>query len=699
MGIVSTSHQWLRFIEKRRDAGLKTTPPEYYPPPDKRIRPDIPLVTSKAIKRKWSGTLPDKYIATLTEQVSQTNVSKWVHDLSSFHTRHTKSDYIEQVANWLRKCFIEFGYSSIFMHEYNKEGFNLKNVVCNKAGSGSNGHTIIICGHYDSRMEQLENATARAPGADDNASGIAIILELARILRFVVLEDDVQFVAFSGEEQGLWGSMAYAQYVQDNNLNLVRLINIDMIGYSPPDNAIIIERDMGNVPQNNLPSQEFGDVMAQMAVDYTIMPVQLGSIYGSDYMPFEARGYVVVGAYEAGNNPNYHTSNDTSDTVDYSYVTDVARMVLGTVLWETASVINESSSPSDIYIRDNVSDTGDQPSPFPNWNSPDIWVRNNPPDVEGEDPGEGHQPPINGQPNYLYVQIHNRGSQTALDVTVKVYHSDPATGLIWPDHFQLMGEITSSDAILSGGSICVGPFIWTPHIVGHECLFAIASGMEDHAITDIYSGRLDHGLLVRYDNNVGQRNVAPQHSVPGGRSKATFIVYGDTIPSLNTITLDASAFPLDTHIETRIPEAFIRLANQVNGLSVSRSNSRWIYMKLLGGEIGTIQDFPLDAGEKGNVAVTIDFSYTAIHKQVFPFQATQLREGRIAGRYTIEITSIKETKDFVFGNPRSSELHTVECPFWDMISQKNKVPFERISEGIARGYNGCIFCLPEYNTG
>ena len=126
--------------------------------------------------------------------------------------------------------------------------------------------------------------------------------------------------------------------MQDNNINLYRLINLDQVGYPPDDFSIIVERDLGNqVSTNDQPSQDFGNLMAQMAADYTNMPIKLGSIYGSDYMPFEARGYIVIGAYEAGHNPNYHSRNDTPDTIDYSYVADVARMTLATILYETGA--------------------------------------------------------------------------------------------------------------------------------------------------------------------------------------------------------------------------------------------------------------------------------------------------------------------------------------------------------------------------
>ena len=85
----------------------------------------------------------------------------------------------------------------------------------------------------------------------------------------------------------------------------------------------------------------------------------------------------------------------------------------------------------DVYIADSTADTGAIPSPIPHWTSPDIWVRNA--DIpDGGDPEQGHQNPVNGQPNYLYVRVHNRGSQAATAGTfqLETFRCDPGTGMI-----------------------------------------------------------------------------------------------------------------------------------------------------------------------------------------------------------------------------------------------------------------------------
>jgi hypothetical protein len=353
----------------------------------------------------------------------------------------------------------------------------------------------------------------------------------------------------------------------------------------------------------------------------------------------------------------------------------------------------------DIYIRDSSSDTGELPSPIPHWTSPDIWVRNNSPDTDGENPDDGHQPPINNVPNYLYVRVHNKGSQSAQDFSIDAYHCNPGTGMIWPDHFELMGSLDIPEPVPAGGSIRVGPFIWTPEIEDHECLLAIARGADDPSISDTLIGSVEHGKIVRFDNNVGQRNVSPALSSPGGKTKTTFVVHGTTLKSTNNLELDASAFPNDTSIEIRIPRSVHEEAESLSGLNPISTNSRYSKLKLIGGTVGGIIGFKLAARDDINVAITIDFSYSAEHLKRYGLIATQMQDGQVAGRITIEITAVKESEDYVYANPRSKELHTIYCPFWGRISPQNKVPFQTIQDGLARGFDGCAFCLLEHHTG
>jgi Zn-dependent M28 family amino/carboxypeptidase len=191
---------------------------------------------------------------------------------------------------------------------------------------------VLVCAHYDSISD---DPSVGAPGADDNASGIASLLELARILKTVELKRGVLFAAFGGEEQGLWGSTACAEMAARENWPIDVVINLDMIAYRAAAQSmrVVVEYDQGNKhPGNDAAAKAYGLLMAQAAADYTSLEVEHTDIWNSDYMPFEAKGFACIGAYEADENPFYHKASDTLAKIDLSYLKEVVKMILATIL-------------------------------------------------------------------------------------------------------------------------------------------------------------------------------------------------------------------------------------------------------------------------------------------------------------------------------------------------------------------------------
>jgi len=287
------------------------------------------------------------FIHSAINQVNSTKLIDWIDNLSSFHTRHTKSEYIENVAYWLKNELQSVCNGKVYFHNFTQIdqgiGYNLKNIICNQEGSGAardnnnnNNHLILISAHYDSRMQDINQTNARAPGADDNASGVAAVLELARILSQVNLKSNIQFVLFSGEEQGQWGSTAYVNYLQTNNTKLDLVMNLDMIGYPAfgLDN-VVIEYDVGNkFTTNDMYSKKVGQFIEQIALDYANLEALLHPLGKTDLIPFEAMGKTVIGIHDEGSkqNPNYHSTSDTPDTLDIEYFTSVTKLVLAAIL-------------------------------------------------------------------------------------------------------------------------------------------------------------------------------------------------------------------------------------------------------------------------------------------------------------------------------------------------------------------------------
>lgn len=239
---------------------------------------------------------------------------------------------------------------NVIYHKFDEGFFELKNVICNKEGELD--IVILVCAHYDTILgENVEDTISRAPGADDNASGVAAILEIARILRKIDLKYDIQFVFFSGEEQGLRGSEHYAQYLKDKQATLELVINLDMIGepgFLPTKKTVQVDVDnvkselsCNEVNENDKASEIFAEHMKQIASDYTDLEGKFGPVYASDYCPFESRGYVVIGAYDGSaehNNPHYHSSADIPANLDIEFLTSVTKMILATILYEAKKV-------------------------------------------------------------------------------------------------------------------------------------------------------------------------------------------------------------------------------------------------------------------------------------------------------------------------------------------------------------------------
>ena len=167
-------------------------------------------------------------------------------------------------------------------------------------------------------------------------------MEIARLINKQNLDYTVQFALFSGEEQGLLGSKNYVKFVKENNIDIYRVVNLDMIAYPKLNHGIvIIERDNNTNPQHNrvkendIASIEFGKVMADMSY-YTDLKINLDSIWNSDYEPFEAEGIVVIGVYDGSadetQNSHYHDVSDEPSLIDWNYLYSVTKMVLATIL-------------------------------------------------------------------------------------------------------------------------------------------------------------------------------------------------------------------------------------------------------------------------------------------------------------------------------------------------------------------------------
>jgi len=301
-----------------------------FDPPDKRsvaaaVRIPAPAA-AKAI------TPFDEVIASVGDTISTTTLTGWLTKLVAYPTRHSLSSHNLAAGEWLKLQLASLGWSASF-HDFAISGLNRRNVIATRIGSTTPSEHLVVCAHYDSRMSVLSDSTSPAPGANDNGSGTVALLALAKALAQIPTKRSIRLIAFSGEEQGLVGSDAYASLAASSGIAIDMLINLDMIGHPTTANTLIVERDTGNVTTtNDAASQAFANALVQAASDFAGLSTVLGPIYSSDYMPFEKKGYVCVGGFDGADTTSfYHSSTDTIDKVDISFLRNVIRAVLGAI--------------------------------------------------------------------------------------------------------------------------------------------------------------------------------------------------------------------------------------------------------------------------------------------------------------------------------------------------------------------------------
>ena len=275
-------------------------------------------------KGKYKSETDTTTVETLIESLSLNDYDNYLSGLSKdFQTRYTLSDNFSDVTDWVEEQFSDLGYTPE-LHPFTYLTKTYSNVIAKKIGSVSPDDWYIVCGHYDSTSN---NPTVLAPGADDNGSGAAGVLETARVLYDIESEASVLFIAFAGEEQGERGSVAYVNdLISSGELNKVKaVLNLDMIGYLNTGVwDVLIEGD---------PISEWlVNLLAAIVTNYEINLTTFITLdaWGSDHEPFLDNGIpaILLIEHEYSQNPNYHKTTDAYATVTQPYALEILKMNL-----------------------------------------------------------------------------------------------------------------------------------------------------------------------------------------------------------------------------------------------------------------------------------------------------------------------------------------------------------------------------------
>jgi hypothetical protein len=264
-------------------------------------------------------------ISRLIAGVSADRLRATVEQLSSYHTRLATSATVLEAEKWISSQYAQLGLG-VSTYPF-LEGYS-DNVIAELPGSVDPSKIVILSAHYDSRSTDLKDPNMRAPGADDNGSGTANVLELARLFTKSSLKFKytIRFCSWSGEEGGLLGSRAYAKEMKEKNVNIIAVLNSDMLGWTLPNTSITLGmKDR----YTYVPLLELVNNLTNLYVP------ELGLGYSpsccSDHQSFFEQGYPAVGYFEnvgsASDYPHYHKSTDLPQYVNFGQVALISQAI------------------------------------------------------------------------------------------------------------------------------------------------------------------------------------------------------------------------------------------------------------------------------------------------------------------------------------------------------------------------------------
>lgn len=345
----------------------------------------------------------DAIIEQMVNEVSADSLKAFVSKMVSFGTRSTlsstnnKQKGIGAAREWVVQKFKEFGKNSngrltayVDSMTLQPDGkrvdvvTSLGNAMATLKGSDPNDNRIyLISGHLDSRVSDIMNRTADAPGANDDASGVAAVMECARVMSKHAFPSTIIFVAVSGEEQGLLGAAFLAHKAKKNNWNIDAMLNNDIMGSNNSNETNIIDNTRIRVFSEGLPFFEleknatnirnFGlenDGAARQLARYVketgeryVDNLKVIMIYrndrflrGGDHTPFVQNGFAAVRITEMNENYNHQHQDvrtekgikygDLIEFMDFEYLRKNTAMNLSVL----ANLAKAPSAPQDVKI-------------------------------------------------------------------------------------------------------------------------------------------------------------------------------------------------------------------------------------------------------------------------------------------------------------------------------------------------------------
>ena len=281
----------------------------------------------------------------LVDAVSGERIMRTIQDLQNFDSRAFYLSSSEEAASYIFEHFQAMSIA-VEYQEFMAGVHSVKNVVATIPGASADAPQFLFGAHYDSENKDVEilydGQMLPAPGADDDASGVACVMELARVLSNLRLDNTVRFVAFAAEENGydssgrMAGSRSYVESEMAKGISYDACWILDMIGYrGDSENHTVIVVNEDSMRLGSHMQQTVGDLGIELSIEVE----NNSSSLSSDHASFWSAGYPAAlliesdrtaGGYEF--NPYYHSIEDTVDKLSEGQIVAVAQGLVATLM-------------------------------------------------------------------------------------------------------------------------------------------------------------------------------------------------------------------------------------------------------------------------------------------------------------------------------------------------------------------------------
>ena len=252
-------------------------------------------------------------VTPLLAQMEEARIAHTIGQLSAFVNRYYNSVHGIEASNWLRQHWTELAarHAGISVAQYPHSHYGQQSVIATIAGSDRAAEVIVLGAHLDSVNMSSSRAGAVAPGADDDASGVAGLTEVLRVLAAADYRPrrTIKLIAYAAEEVGLRGSQDIAREYRKNKVDVVGVLQLDMTNYKGSDKDIYLLTDYTDAQQNQFLTR----LVASYLPTLTVGADRCGYAC-SDHAAWDAQGFAASMPFEASmgqDNPAIHTKNDT----------------------------------------------------------------------------------------------------------------------------------------------------------------------------------------------------------------------------------------------------------------------------------------------------------------------------------------------------------------------------------------------------